>query len=90
MTASPSSFDVPEWVASLAGCTRGEVVFSEQTEANDMLVTRYVCRGDIEASVELMSMPLPGGRRGTWQLVARVGAHHGGAQLPAHTRFAWH
>jgi hypothetical protein len=90
MSSSPPSFDVPAWVASLAACARAEVTFSDQSESGEMLTTRYLCRGSTEATVELISMPLPGGRRGNWQLIARVGAQMGGAQLPASTRFSWH
>ena len=89
MSASPPNFDVPSWVASIADCKRAEVTFSEQTEIGETLTTRYLCRGKTKATVELVSMPLPGGRRGNWQLMARVGKHTGGAQLPGSTRFSW-
>ncbi|MEP7158309.1 MAG: hypothetical protein ABI797_02700 [Chloroflexota bacterium] len=54
-----------------------------------MLTTNYLCSGITEARVELISMPMPGGRSGNWQLIARVGTQSGGAQLPASTRFTW-
>jgi hypothetical protein len=89
MSSAPPSFDVPEWVASLASCARAEVDYIDQSESNDMLTTHYLCRGTA-ATVELAAMPMPGGRRGNWQLIARVGNQHGGAQLPSSTRFIWH
>ena len=73
----------------MAHCARSEVAFSDQSEAGNTLTTHYLCRGKTEATVELAAMPLPGGRRGNWQLLARVGTQVGGAQLPASTRFAW-
>ena len=89
MSASPPRFDVPGWVATMAACKRSEVSFSEQSESGDRLTTHYVCAGKTKATVELAALPLPGGRRGNWQLIARVGKHLGGAQLPASTRFNW-
>jgi hypothetical protein len=89
VSASPTSFDVPEWVATLAQCHRADVVFSGQSESGETLTTHYLCRGDIAATVELVAMPMPGGRRGNWQLLARVGHQVGGAQLPSSTRFSW-
>lgn len=89
MSASPPAFDVPSWVASLADCNRADVSFVGQNEGDDTLTTHYLMRGNAEATVELMSMPMPGGRRGNWRLIARVGPQTGGAQLPASTRFTW-
>jgi hypothetical protein len=85
-----SSFDVPAWVASLADCPRHDVSLTDQSESGQTLTTRYKCGPDITATVELVALPLPGGRRGNWQLIARVGKHMAGAQLPARTRFSWH
>jgi hypothetical protein len=87
--AATTSFDVPAWVATLAECQRADVVFSGQSENAETLITRYLCRGDTPATVELVAMPVPGGRRGNWQLLARVGQQVGGAQLPSSTRFSW-
>jgi hypothetical protein len=89
MSAPPPSFDVPAWVASIADCSRADVTFSEQNESGDTLTTHYLCGGNTKATVELASMPMPGGRRGNWQLIARVGTQVGGAQMPASTRFSW-
>lgn len=89
MSTSPPRFDVPSWVASIAECKRADVTFSDQDESGEMLTTHYLCRGNTSATVELVSMPMPGGHRGNWQLIARVGKQLGGAQLPASTRFTW-
>jgi len=89
MSSSPPSFDVPSWVASLADCSREEVAFTDQDETGDTLTTHYLCAGTTKATVELAALPMPAGRRGTWQLIARVGTQSGGAQLPATTRFIW-
>ena len=80
---------MPAWVATLAECQRADVTFSGQSESGETLTTHYLCRGATAATVELVAMPMPGGRRGNWQLLARVGEQMGGAQLPASTRFAW-
>jgi hypothetical protein len=90
VTGAGRSFDVPEWVASLAACPRADVSFTDQNESGQTLTTHYRCGPGLTATVELVALPLPGGRRGNWQLIARVGNQTAGAQMPASTRFSWH
>jgi hypothetical protein len=82
-------FDVPGWVATLAGCAREELVlFREKDTANSLSVT-YARDGSEFAKVDLKAMPMSDARHATWQLFAKIGERVEQVQVPAQTRFVW-
>lgn len=82
-------FDVPAWVAVLAGCPRAEVVFASETESDGFLTVTYARRGKPLATVDLVGVPVDKSTQSFWQLFAQVGPRVERAQVPASTEFTW-
>ena len=82
-------FDVPGWVATLAGCERSEVEFQAETEADGYLSVSYARSGRPLATVDLIAVPMSDSRRASWQLFAQIDQRVERVQVPARTRFLW-
>lgn len=82
-------FDVPGWLASVAGCAREELTVEAEHEVDGVLTIDYARKGIHLASVDVAAMPMSDPRRGSWQLLAQLGDRIEQVQVPANTRFAW-
>lgn len=82
-------FDVPGWLASVVGCARDELTFEAEQEVEGVLTVKYSRGGTHLASVDVAALPMNDARRGSWQLLAKLGDRIERVQLPANTRFAW-
>jgi hypothetical protein len=89
LSSGGPTFDVTAWVATIARCTRDDVEFGGQNETGGYLSTIYLRAGEPLATVDLVALPMAGGRRGAWQLFASVDGRLTRVQMPSSTRFSW-
>jgi hypothetical protein len=85
------NFDVPGWIATIAGWDRAELTYLSETERSGYLSVTYGRRGARRAvaTVDLMAAPLGDTGRATWQLLAQIENRIERVQVPAKTRFVW-
>lgn len=83
------NFDVPGWIATLAGRRREDIAYVSEAEQSGLLSVTYALDGGGLAKVDLVAMPMGDSGRATWQLFAQLGDRIERAQVPAKTRFVW-
>jgi hypothetical protein len=83
------NFDVPGWIATIAGCDRAELTYVGETERAGYLSVTYARGKKPVATVDLVAAPLGDTGRATWQLLAQIDNRIERVQVPAKTRFLW-